>query len=410
MNNFKLDVNMGENLINTYTEKYSVNRLARKMRHRRNFSRFDSISLMLSRLNVLSGFRTPAVAKQSINNRTVSQGQVIKRACGFSLFFLLVTSFTPNIAFSEADFTPDYIAYSSTTHSGIIADDSGFMIPVNPQTGESDRSSMSDKITHNVRSGETLSTIAAAYGLKTSTLMWENGLSEYSILKVGHELVIPPVDGVTHEVKSGQSIEKVASLYEIDKENIIKQNDLSSETISAGQEIFIPGGKKLAPPAPTPVVASSSQTYRSTTVARTESITRTTKLEAATAAPAAGKSLIYPTRGKITQGYHSWHRAIDIADRGKPPVWAATGGTVIKASSGTWGGGYGNHVIIDHGNGLQTLYAHLDYLTVSNGHYVNQGEVIGKMGNTGRVYGATGIHLHFEVRENGIKQVPSYYW
>lgn len=398
---------MGEHLISTYAEKYSVNRLARKRRHRRNFSKAHSISFMLSRVNVLPRLGISSFPKRA-TSRPVNQGQIIKRACGFTFIFLLITSFTPNIAFSEAEFTHDYIAYSATTQNAIIADDGGFMIPVNPQTGQSDRSEMSDKIVHTVKSGETLSTIAQAYGLSTSTLMWENDLSKYSILKVGHELLIPPVDGVTHEVKSGQSIDKVASLYDVDKESLIKQNNLNSETIVAGQEIFVPGGEKLAPPAPAPVVASSPS-YRSTTVARTESVTRT-NLEASPAVAAAGKSLIYPTRGKITQGYYSWHRAIDIADRGKPPVWAAAGGTIIKASSGTWGGGYGNHVIIDHGNGMQTLYAHLDYLTVSNGQYVNQGEVIGKMGNTGRVYGATGIHLHFEVRENGIKQVPSYYW
>jgi murein DD-endopeptidase MepM/ murein hydrolase activator NlpD len=319
------------------------------------------------------------------------------------LFFLLITSFTPNIAFSDADFVMDQVAYPGIS-SPFIADDAGFMVPVNPQTGEADRSEMSDKAAYTVQSGDTLSTIAENYELKTSTLMWENNLGSSSVLKVGQTLVIPPVDGVTHEVKSGQSLDKIASMYEVEKDLIIKQNGLEGEAVSAGETIFIPGGEQIAPPVP---VLTTSQAR--TTIARTESTTRV-NLEGTTATPTAGKFLIYPTRGKITQGYYSWHRAVDIADRSKPPVWAAAGGTVTKAYSSGWGGGYGNHVIIDHGNGIQTLYAHLDYLTVSQGQYVTQGEVIGRMGNTGRVYGATGIHLHFEVRDNGIKQVPSYYW
>jgi murein DD-endopeptidase MepM/ murein hydrolase activator NlpD len=341
----------------------------------------------------------------NVVNKTITQSQILKRTFAFVLFFLLITSFTPNIAFSsEADLQIDYGA-SALANSTLISDDSGFIIPVNPQTGEADRSEMSDKATHIVQSGETLSTIAESYGLKTTTLMWENNLTENSVLKVGQELVIPPVDGVTHEVKSGQSLDKIAALYDVDKDLIIKQNNLIDEKVIAGQEIFIPGGKQLAPPAPKVLQTTN---YRNT-VARTESPTRVA-LESTNATPAAGKFLIYPTRGRITQGYHSYHRAVDIADPSKPPVWAAAAGTVVKASSGTWGGGYGNHVIIDHGNGIQTLYAHLDYITVSVGQYVGQGEVIGRMGNTGRVYGRTGIHLHFEVRENGIKQVPSYYW
>lgn len=288
--------------------------------------------------------------------------------------------------------------------SGIIADDSGFLMPVNPQTNESDRSQMTDKAVHTVQSGETLSTIAESYGLKTTTLKWENGLSDTSVLKVGMQLVIPPVDGVSHVVKSGQSLDKIASLYSVDKALIMTQNGFSEDTISAGQNVFIPGGKLIVT---APVIDSAS--YRSTTVARGESGTRVA-LEGTSTAPALGKFLIYPTRGKISQGYRSGHLAVDIADRSKPPIWAGAAGTVIKASSGTWGGGYGNHIIIDHGNGIQTLYAHMDYLTVSEGQYVNQGEVIGRMGNTGRVYGATGIHLHFEVRVNGVKANPANYY
>ena len=380
--------------INTYTGKIAVNRVARKLRHKSNFTRFSAI---------LPLTKKPVTVRRPVNTyRPVSQSQILKRAVGFMAFFVLVTSFTPNIAFSEADFAKDQMAYPNTS---IIADDSGFLVPVNPQTDQADRSEMSDKIKHTVQSGETLSVIAANYGLKTSTLMWENGIGKNSVLKVGQELVIPPVDGVSHTVKSGQTISKIAALYDVKEDDIIKQNGLEGKTIAAGDSIFVPGGAQIAPPAP---VFTTPQ-YRNDPVTRATTTSRVA-LESTSAAPAAGKSIIYPTRGVITQGYHSYHRAVDIADRSKPPIWAAAAGTVVKASSGTWGGGYGNHVIIDHGNGMQTLYAHMDYLTVSVGQHVNQGEVIGRMGNTGRVYGVTGIHLHFEVRVNGVKQVPSYYW
>lgn len=393
----------GKTPINTYTGKIAVNKVARKMRHRKNFNSLSSIRSALIPLK-----KKPVAVKRSAvaSYKPVSQSQILKRAIGFMAFFVLVTSFTPNIAFSDADFAMDQLAYPAVSNN-IIADDSGFLVPINPQTDQADRSEMSDKIKHTVQSGETLSVIAEEYGLKTSTLMWENNIGKSSVLKVGQEIVIPPVDGVSHEVKSGQTVAKIAALYEVEEESIIKQNGLEGETLAAGDSVFVPGGEQIAPVV-APVTTTTSQ-YRSDTVTRTTTPTRVA-LEGTTATPAAGKSIIYPTRGSITQGYHSYHRAVDIADRSKPPVWAAAEGTVIKASSGTWGGGYGNHVIIDHGNGMQTLYAHLDYLTVSNGQYVTQGEVIGRMGNTGRVYGVTGIHLHFEVRVNGVKQVPSYYW
>lgn len=394
-------ITKGKSPINSYTSKLSVNKIARKARHRKNFSAVHSMTNQLSKVGGLFTTLPLVKGKAAYTPKPkASRGQLIKRASAFVVFFLLITSFTPNIAFSEADYAMDYTAFQAMP-STIIADDSGFMVPVNPQTGEADRSEMSDKATHTVQSGETLSVIAENYGLKTSTLMWENNLGASSVLKVGQTLVIPPVDGVTHEVKSGQTLAKIAALYEVEEDVIIKQNNLGEGGITAGQSIFVPGGEQIAPV--TPVINSS---YRSTTSTATSRVS----LESTTATPTAGKFLIFPTRGTITQGYYSYHRAVDIADSSKPPIWAAAAGTVTKASSGTYGGGYGNHVIIDHGNGIQTLYAHMDYLTVSVGQYVTQGEVIGRMGNTGRVYGRTGIHLHFEVRDNGIKQVPSYYW
>ena len=398
----------GNHLIETYSPNLEVNRLARNERHQRIFSKTQSIALALSRVTGIFGLMPWAkkgiLVKHSISSiKPVSEVQMLKRALAFTALFVLVTSYTPNIAFSDSEY---YSAEGSATMlpSAIISDDSGFIMPVNPQTNEADRSGMTDKAIHTVQSGETLSTIAELYGIKTATLLWENGLSQTSVLKVGMQLAIPPVDGVTHFVKSGQTLDKIAALYTIDKAAIMMQNALIDETLAPGQEIFIPGGKQIvtAPIYDTPA-------YRSSTIARVESGTRTA-LDGTTSTPDVGKILIYPSRGGITQGYRKGHLAIDIADRSKPPIWAASAGTVIKASSGTYGGGYGNHIIIDHGNGVQTLYAHMDYLTVTEGQYVNQGEVIGRMGNTGRVYGVTGIHLHFEVRVNGVKTNPSNYY
>jgi murein DD-endopeptidase MepM/ murein hydrolase activator NlpD len=110
--------------------------------------------------------------------------------------------------------------------------------------------------------------------------------------------------------------------------------------------------------------------------------------------------------------YQPGHYAMDIANRSKPPIWASASGTVVKTVVGcgprstSCGGGYGNHIIIDHGNGYKTLYAHCEELYVKEGDTVTQGQVIAKMGNSGRVRGATGIHLHFTVYYNGAAVNP----
>jgi murein DD-endopeptidase MepM/ murein hydrolase activator NlpD len=99
----------------------------------------------------------------------------------------------------------------------------------------------------------------------------------------------------------------------------------------------------------------------------------------------------------ITQGYKFYHKAVDIANRGGGPIIAADSGSVIAA--GWDASGYGNRVLIDHGNGMITLYGHLSALQVQAGQRVNRGDQIGMMGSTGR---STGTHLHFEIRQGGV--------
>lgn len=302
-------------------------------------------------------------------------------------------------------------AYSDYVGEVIIADADGYLTKLAPQTVEGDRSGMNDSLTHIVSNGETLSSIAAKYSIKVDTIMWQNGISNPNSLRIGQELVIPPADGLYHKIKAGETLSQIAGNYKIDSNLIAKQNSLEeSAVLSVGQELFIPGAQGVIPVEEAPAIKGNAAANRNT-IARTGTSSRSSYvanpgLTGSSETPAAGKTMIWPTSGKVTQGYKKYHPGLDIAKYPGGPIWAACSGTIAKASSGTYAGGYGNHVIIDCDNGTKTLYAHMEYLSVAVGDAVSQGGVLGKMGNTGRVYGRTGVHLHFEVWKNGVKQSP----
>jgi murein DD-endopeptidase MepM/ murein hydrolase activator NlpD len=121
--------------------------------------------------------------------------------------------------------------------------------------------------------------------------------------------------------------------------------------------------------------------------------------------PASASGLIWPTSGSVTSGFGPrWgrlHAGIDISAPSGTPIYAAQSGTVI----GGCGGGYGNCIVIDHGGGLVTLYAHMTSVYVSGGS-VSRGQNVGTVGCTGS---CTGPHLHFETRINGVAQNPMNY-
>lgn len=305
-------------------------------------------------------------------------------------------------------------------HSPYLADDDGYFTKVNPQTLSADRSTLNDYLVHTVSGGETLSAIAATYGLKANTILWANGMTNANSLRTGQELLIPPGDGVYHKVSKNETLDKIAKAYSISIEEIMKKNGLADNTIAANQDIFIPGGKPIVVETPRVVANRNNTPSRVTSSTRVDAVTATSGgavLEGAeNVMPAEGKIFIFPTDGKITRGYIKGHYALDIGNRAQPAVWAAGGGTVVKVHEGCgWisygcGGGYGNHIIIDHGNGFQTLYAHLNYVSVQKGDYVGQGQTLGQMGRSGNSYGATGIHLHFEVRKGSQKLAPQHYY
>lgn len=246
-----------------------------------------------------------------------------------------------------------------------------------------------------VQPGDTIGSVAERFGISVNTILWENNLTERSTIRPGDTLRILPLSGVKHKVKRGETLARIAQLYGLAAEAIIAENDLIDEdALRIGDELVIPGGKKLATVVPKPVTRASPRSYVGgvPTAATTD----------------AGTRLLWPTPARRVTQYFGWrHTGVDIASRESPPVYAAEAGTVIRASgSGSWNGGYGNIIIIDHGNGLQTLYGHLKTLSVSVGDIVTRGQGIAIMGNTGR---STGPHVHFEVRVGGKRVNPFTY-
>src|SRR3989344_4032678 len=239
---------------------------------------------------------------------------------------------------------------------------------------------------YEVKGGETLTTIADKFDISIDTIKWANNLSSDTI-KPGQKLRILPVTGVAHTVKPGDTIYAIAKRYKVDAQVIVNWQfndfaDLDTFALEPGTVLMVPEGViETAPAGPRRRAVPKFYATR----------------------PGGGR-FIWPTNGSISQ-YPIWyHMALDISNRSLPPVVAADSGTVVLTAQLRYG--YGNHIIIDHGDGFRTLYAHLSQINVSNGQKVSQGQVIGVVGSTGR---STGPHLHFEVRQGGTLLNPSQY-
>lgn len=236
-------------------------------------------------------------------------------------------------------------------------------------------------VTYTVQQGDTLAKIAEVFGVTVDTIKWASKLEGES-LKIGQELKIPPVTGVVHTVREGDTVYTVAKKYKTDPQKIVNFPfndfaDLETFALSVGQSLVVPDG--VIPEAPA--------------IARAQPVPQIV--------PGPPGTYIWPSQGIITQ-YPVWyHMALDIANASGPVVYAARSGKVVYSSCIRWG--YGCHVIVDHGDGYQTLYGHLSRLDVEVGARVGQGTTVGRMGSTGR---STGTHLHFEVRRNGVTVNP----
>ena len=193
-----------------------------------------------------------------------------------------------------------------------------------------------------------------------------------------------PMAGVYHTVKRHQTLWRICKTYEVDLNEVARANHIRDPSrIRVGQRIFIPGAKRVL----------KVDIYIDDIGGRRGRPEDSKKI-------AWAKGLfIWPVRGKVTQEFGMRgamkHDGIDISARLGTPIRASNSGKVLY--SGNEIKGFGNIIIIKHGQGFITVYAHNETNYVAEGEKVGRGQIIGKVGNTGR---SSGPHLHFEIRRN----------
>lgn len=236
-----------------------------------------------------------------------------------------------------------------------------------------------------VQSGDTISSIATKFNISINTILWANDISGLSIIRPGDKLTILPVSGVLHKVVKNDTISGIAKKYNVEQEKILSYNQLvNDDQLSIGQLLILPDAE--------------IQTSYARTASGFSSVFKAPSSETKSG------GFIWPTVGRHITQYYSWrHAAIDIGGTTGSPIYAALDGKITKAG---WTAGYGYNIIIDHGGGRKTLYAHLSKIYVQVGEQVTQGAAIGALGSTGW---STGPHLHFEIIINGTKVNPLSY-
>ncbi len=294
---------------------------------------------------------------------------------------------------------------------------------------------------YTIQDGDTLLGIATTHNLSLDALVVANPSLEGQVnhlILPGDELRIPPSGGILHIVKDGDTLDKIAEKYEVEVATIVgyASNHLKADSqLAPDQVVFVPGAE-VALPAPTPAPAPRQNTLASVLqprapapqpqapakpVAPTPQPQQQARVTtpppapqpqqparpAPPAAPVYGSgNFRYPVPGGylITTYFSGWHPGVDFAISFGTPVYAADGGRVVF--SGWDNTGYGYCIIVDHGNGFRTRYAHLSWIFPNYGQYVQRGEQIGKVGSTGH---STGPHLHFEIILNGVARNPFAY-
>lgn len=233
---------------------------------------------------------------------------------------------------------------------------------------------------HVVTANETPSEIAQTYKVSLSTLLSFNDIQDVQGLAIGQELKIPPFDAILYKVRRGDMLGSIAYRHDVSVNYLVDANQLEDHLIYPGQVLVIPEAQ----------LSDFDLALR--------------KREA----------FVWPTRGRLSSLFGGrpdpftgrWrnHNGLDIANATGTLIAAAMSGRVVQVGNSPMG--YGKYVLVDHGNGFQTLYAHMNTINVRKGERVNRNQKLGLMGNTGR---STGSHLHFTIYLRGVPVNPQNY-
>ncbi|MFC2289355.1 peptidoglycan DD-metalloendopeptidase family protein [Treponema lecithinolyticum] len=227
---------------------------------------------------------------------------------------------------------------------------------------------------YTVAAGDSISSITKRFGLKNiSTLIAVNDIKNARLLRAGQKLTVPSLDGLVHTVKEGDSLASIAQKYGVSLEKILDVNELSSAVLLAGERLFIPGARLAG----SDLKKALGELFASPLSVRWRI------------------SSAFGWRMDPFTGVRTFHTGIDLVVPHGTPIKASMAGTVAAAG---YSNVYGNYVIINHGNGYQTLYAHMVSSAVKRAQHIGQGGVIGYVGSTGY---STGAHLHFSVYKDG---------
>lgn len=251
---------------------------------------------------------------------------------------------------------------------------------------------------YTVEFGDSVFGIADEYGITPETILWAN----YDVLndnpdflEPGMELNIPPIDGVYYQWQQDDSLRKVAEQFDALSQDIVdwvgNQLDLLNPVLDPGVWIMIPGGEREFRQWIVPAIARGAAGV-------SKSVYGPGACDGGYEGLYGSGAFIWPSpiHDIVGNDYWSGHLGLDIASDSSTPVYAADSGVIVFSGWGT--GGYGYMVILDHGNGYQTLYAHLSRTTALCGQSVRTGQTIGYGGSSGN---STGPHLHFEIRLGG---------
>ena len=289
-----------------------------------------------------------------------------------------------------------------------------------------------EEITYKIKKKDTIPAIAKRYGVKQDTILINNKDALNNKLKIGDTITFPSIDGLYYKLEKNDTLAKVAKKYGISVVDIVDYNNINPKKLKAGTTIFLKGvtlqkykdveGRLIA----AQQAKEDKKKNKNKEKEKPEKPPKGTKGsvpppppptqdydDGGKSAAYSGAGFAYPVRyagvsSPFGNRYHPvlrryiLHTGVDLVAK-YVPLRAAKAGVVTFAGNMS---GYGKIIIIRHDNGYETRYAHLSVISTNVGEHVNQGDLIGKTGNSGRT---TGAHLHFEIRQNGTPKNPMKY-